>query len=209
MTQPTRYDLPVPETARGHRTRAKLLEAAESVFGELGYDRASITAITQKAGVAQGTYYKYFPSKHAIFVELVIEFGSSVRRHLAEATKAVGDASRADIERAGLLACFEYALEHPGLYAVVREAQFVAPATYRAYYEAFVNGYVDHLDLPAEDAETIAWVIAGAADMLGLRWVVWERRLPPDHVLEQVRQLLDSGFSGMRAPSGRGSARRS
>jgi len=193
-----RYDLPVPETPRGHRTRTRLLDAAEAVFGELGYERASITAITQEAGVAQGTFYKYFPSKHAIFVELVRDFGSRMRHALAEATSSIGaDAARAEMERVGLRAFFAFALEHPGLYAVVREAQFVAPATYRAYYETFVASYVANLGVRARDPETLAWVVAGTADMLGLRWVVWQRTMPPDAVLDQVRDLLDRGFAGL------------
>lgn len=196
-TQSEHYDLPVPETARGQRTRARLIAAAESVFGELGYERASISAITHEADVAQGTFYQYFPSKHAIFVELIVDFGAETRRRLAAATGPLARHPRADIERAGLRAFFAYALEHPGVYAIVREAQFVAPATYRAYYESFVGAYVANFELPAADPESIAWMIAGAADMLGLRWVVWHRRMPPDTVLDQVRALLDRGFRGL------------
>jgi len=194
MTEPTRYELPVPETERGRRTRARLLASAESVFGDLGYERASITAITQHAGVAQGTFYKYFPSKLAIFVELVGEFGNGMRRRLAEATRGLAGRPRAEIERAGLDAFFDFALEHPGMYAIVRESQFVAPDTFRAYYEAYVRGYVEHIDVPGVDAETLAWTVAGIADMLGLRWVVWSRQKPPPEVLDQVARLLDTGF---------------
>ena len=196
---PERLDLPLPETARGHRTRARLLTAAESVFGTMGYERASITAITQSADVAQGTFYKYFPSKHSIFVELVVAFGTDMRRHLGVVTRPLADSSRAELERAGLEAFFEFALQHPGLYAVVREAQFVAPATYRWYYESFVAAYRDNFARSRRDVdvETIAWVVAGTADMLGLRWVVWERRMPPKSVLDQVRRLLDVGFRGI------------
>ena len=195
---PERSERPVPETDRGRRTRARLLAAAESVFGELGYERASVMAITRAADVAQGTFYKYFPSKHSIFVELVIDFGVRMRRHLGETTSALRGASRADLERSGLTAFFEFALAHPALYAVVREAQFVAPATYRWYYESFVAAYRANFPSAADvDAETIAWVIAGTGDMLGLRWVVWEGRMPPESVLEQVRTLLDGGFRGV------------
>jgi AcrR family transcriptional regulator len=197
-----RYDLPVPETARGHRTRTRLLAAAEDVFGTLGYERASITAITQHADVAQGTFYKYFPSKHAVFVELVADFAVRVRHALAEV--ADGRArSRADVERRGFEAMFAFALEHPGLYAVVRESQFVAPATYRWYYESFVTAYVerfkglDGATMKRLDVETLGWAMAGIADMLGLRWVVWEKRVPPKRALDQLVALLDGGFRGI------------
>ena len=49
-----------PPTARGQKTRAKLLEAAEHVFGKVGYEAASIAGITQRAKVALGTFYVYF-----------------------------------------------------------------------------------------------------------------------------------------------------
>ncbi|HZD21911.1 MAG TPA: TetR/AcrR family transcriptional regulator, partial [Acidimicrobiia bacterium] len=48
-------------SAKGLRTRQGLLEAAEYVFAEYGWEDASIVKITEAAGVAQGTFYRYFP----------------------------------------------------------------------------------------------------------------------------------------------------
>ena len=80
---------PEPATARGQRTRGKVLAAAEAVFGEMGYERASIVEITRAAGVAQGTFYVYFPSKKAVFVELVWELNRKLRKSLRMATDAL------------------------------------------------------------------------------------------------------------------------
>ncbi|MED5603536.1 MAG: TetR/AcrR family transcriptional regulator, partial [Pseudomonadota bacterium] len=55
-----------PKTARGARTRARILKAAEHTFGTLGYHRAGISDITRAAGVAQGTFYTYFAGKEEI-----------------------------------------------------------------------------------------------------------------------------------------------
>ena len=49
-----------PRTARGTRTRARLLEAAEQVFESVGYHDASIVKITEQAGIGLGTFYLYF-----------------------------------------------------------------------------------------------------------------------------------------------------
>src|SRR6266571_5021245 len=54
----------MPMTARGEATRRRILDAAEEVFGEFGYYEASISEITRRAGIAQGTFYIYFHSKH-------------------------------------------------------------------------------------------------------------------------------------------------
>jgi AcrR family transcriptional regulator len=54
-------------TQRGERTRAKLIEATIAVVGEVGYARASTRAIAERAGVAEGTIYRHFPDKTALF----------------------------------------------------------------------------------------------------------------------------------------------
>ncbi|PRZ40457.1 TetR family transcriptional regulator [Antricoccus suffuscus] len=54
-------------TAKGHRTRQSLLDAARSVFERDGFLEARVSDITTEAGVANGTFYKYFDSKTDIF----------------------------------------------------------------------------------------------------------------------------------------------
>ena len=51
--------------------RAQLLRAARKVFRAKGYDGASVSEIVREAGVAQGTFYLYFPSKKDAAVSLV------------------------------------------------------------------------------------------------------------------------------------------
>jgi len=74
-----------PLSAKGLNTRRKLLDAAEQVFGDLGYVEASIVKITEAAGVGQGTFYLYFDSKQAIFDELVRDLNQRVRHAMKEA----------------------------------------------------------------------------------------------------------------------------
>jgi len=50
--------------------RAQLLGAARKVFRAKGYDGASVSEIVREAGVAQGTFYLYFPSKRDAAVSL-------------------------------------------------------------------------------------------------------------------------------------------
>ena len=46
--------------------REQILSAAREVFNEKGYETTTITDIVRRAGVAQGTFYLYFPSKREI-----------------------------------------------------------------------------------------------------------------------------------------------
>jgi AcrR family transcriptional regulator len=61
-----------PRTApRRAKTRQKLLTAARVVFERVGYHNARLADIVVEAGVATGTFYNYYPTKQAIFRELV------------------------------------------------------------------------------------------------------------------------------------------
>jgi AcrR family transcriptional regulator len=60
-----------PTTDRGRRTREALLRAARRVFEKKGFLEARIVDITRSARVAYGTFYTYFPSKEAVFRELI------------------------------------------------------------------------------------------------------------------------------------------
>ena len=210
MALTEQYELPVPGTERGRLTRERILAAAEEVFGQMGYEPASITAITQTAGVAQGTFYVYFPSKHAIFVELIKDFGVRVRAAIGRATVPVSRAAptRAEIERAGLEAWLAFCFEHPGLYRVMREASIVAPETHRWYYESFVAAYAADFERWSKgrhtvtDLDTVAYVMVAIADWIGLRWVIWEGKRPPRRILDQITDLLDQGFAGFANQSG-------
>ena len=52
-------------------TRRKLIEAASLEFAELGYARANVSRISEKAGFAAGTVYNYFRSKHDLLLAVV------------------------------------------------------------------------------------------------------------------------------------------
>ena len=192
-------DLPRPATSRGEATRQKLLIAAEQEFGEKGFHAASISSITSRAGVGQGTFYLYFPSKEDALRELVQHMGHALRRSLAEAIRGAGD--RLEIERRGFDAFVRFSLEHRNLYRVVMESQFVDESVYRDYYRALADGYRVGLERAESEgeirpgsAEERAWALMGIAHFLGLRYAIWENREPPedakDHVFDFIRHGL-------------------
>ena len=132
-----------PRTPRGEETRRRLLQAAEQVFSESGYHEASVSRITDRAGVGQGTFYLYFDSKLDLFNELVADLNHRVRQAMSEG--AAGATSRLEAEREGFAAFFRFTAEHPALYRIVREAELVSPDALRLHYTRIVEGYIDGL----------------------------------------------------------------
>lgn len=197
-------ELPHPSTARGEATRRKLLEAAEAEFGEKGFARSSVAGITRRAGVGQGTFYLYFPSKSDALRELVRHMGHSLRRALAEATAGID--GRLEIERSGLEAFIRFSLSHQNLYRVVMESQFVDEAVYREYYQTLADSYAANLaaaqqrgEVGPGDAGAQAWALMGIAHFLGLRYAIWERRPPPASVMETAFAFIRRGLEGGQA----------
>ena len=195
-TQPAR----TARTERGARTRTRLIEAAEQVFTELGYHEASIVKIAEAAGVANGTFYLYFSSKRDIFDELVEDLNRRVRNAMAAAS-ARGP-TRVESERLGFEAFFRFTAEHPGLYRVIRQAEFVSPKALRLHYERIANGYARGLEAAMErgeiasgDPAVLAWALMGAGELIGLRWILWGDTdgIPP-HVFEETMGFLLRGL---------------
>ncbi|MEM6994370.1 MAG: TetR/AcrR family transcriptional regulator [Myxococcota bacterium] len=199
----------LPATSRGQRTRTRLLDAAEQVFGEQGYERASIVEITQSAGVAQGTFYVYFESKKSIFIELVDTLGTRLRRSLGEAIAGITD--RLEIERTGFRAFLVFVEEHKHLYKIVRQCEFVDEAVYRAYYRRMADAYVKGLKGAMRDGEfhklhpeAIAYALMGIFDFVGMRWVLWEGTAPPRKAFNDVFAFIAHGLSATPLVEGTG-----
>jgi AcrR family transcriptional regulator len=185
-----------PLSKRGERTRRKLLEAAEAVFAELGYHEASIVKLTEAAGVGQGTFYLYFASKKDVFDELVVDLNHRVRHAMTEA--ASQGATRAEMERLGFAAFFRFTAEHPALYRIIRQAEFVSPETLQLHYERLTSGYVTGLrqameagEIAEGDPELLAWALMGIGELVGMRWILWAGRdeLSPE-MLDELGRII-------------------
>ncbi|PCC36404.1 TetR/AcrR family transcriptional regulator [Glutamicibacter sp. BW77] len=200
-----------PRTQRGTRTRSKILAAAEKVFATLGYHDASIVKITECAGVGLGTFYLYFAGKHEIFDEVVEDLNRRVRMAMAEAS--VAEENRFAAERAGFKAFFHFTAQHPALYRIIKQAEFVSPGALRKHYSKIVEGYIQGLEasqqagqIRAMNPEVAAWALMGIGELVGMRWVLWEgtedssghRPEMPEEVFEEMMNFIDRAL----APTG-------
>lgn len=195
-------------TARGERTRRRLLAAGEEVFGRRGYQFASIAEITQGAGVAQGTFYLYFDNKRELLRAVIEERGHELRATLAQAAATMS--GRVDKEKAGFVAFFAWMARHRSLYRVVRQAEYVDDDLYRGWYRQLADGYAAALRAAiaageiagVEDVETLAYALMGVGDFVGMRWLVFEdRHSVPPRAVDTVVSILERALSETSASS--------
>jgi len=67
-------------------TRQRILEAAQKLFAEEGFESATTRDLARAAGIAVGTLFNYFPTKEAIVECLVGEAYAAVAERFASAS---------------------------------------------------------------------------------------------------------------------------
>jgi AcrR family transcriptional regulator len=63
-----------PQQDRGRRRIDALLDAADALFGEVGYEAATTHAIARRADTSIGSLYQFFPDKEAILRALAARY---------------------------------------------------------------------------------------------------------------------------------------
>jgi AcrR family transcriptional regulator len=180
----------------------RLLSAAEHLFGERSYRRTTVADICAQAGMATGSFYAYFDSKAGIFSAVIRQINADLRAAMAAALHEAEDNQRAR-ERASFRAYFDLMSQRPWIYRIVREAEFLAPGEFRAYYERLARGYsrgVRVAQLAGEvdaryDPEVIAYVYTGLGHFVGMRWAEWTGGgRVPDDIFDDLMAVLARGL---------------
>jgi AcrR family transcriptional regulator len=180
----------------------RLLRAAEELFGERSYRRATVAGICARAGIATGSFYAHFGSKTEIFAAVVRQINADLRQAMRSAIEQAGDGQR-ERERAAFRAFFDMLSERPWMDRIVRESEFIDPGLFREYYEHLARGYargVRRAQLAREvdaryDPEVIAYIYTGIGNFIGMRWADWTAggRVPED-VLDDLLEVLRRGL---------------
>lgn len=192
-----------PRTARGERTRRKILDAARNEFGSRGFAETGISDITRAAKVALGTFYTYFHSKEEVFRALVSDMSEQVR--VAVAPSFADGRGTLESEERALAAFLNFVSDHQQVYRIIDEAEFVDPAGFRAHYEKTAARIAERLAegatagkmAPATDpldAEVRAWAIMGMNVFLGLRFGVWGNE-DPATVAASANRMIREGLA--------------
>lgn len=190
-----------PRTERGRRTMRLILDAAAAEFGDKGFHESSIVSITQRAGVALGSFYTYFDSKDSLFRAVVRDMSRLVGEHAAARLREGDDTLTR--EHAALTAFLEFARAHKEIYRIVDEAEFADPESHRLHYKTTAARILSRLkdgaakgEIAGDVEEAHAWALMGMNVFLGLRYAVWSDDRAPEEIASIANRLLRSGLSG-------------
>ncbi len=192
-------------TQRGEATRARLIEATRSVVREVGYAHASTRAIAQAAGVAEGTIYRHFPDKTALFFATVLASNAPVVAWVTSLPARAGEGTVEDnltdaavqlVSLRDQIVPLELAIAaDPELAAQRRQAMSAAgtslppgpPEGIAAYLAAEQRLGRVRADLDPREA---ASVLLGVLFALGTISAIGDEGLSPDRVASAVRLIV-------------------
>jgi len=190
--------------------RARLLDAAAAEFAVGGVDGANVNRISLTAGLAKGTIYNYFPSKHELFLAVVEEASSQAAAGGVGLDEAAPTAERL---HAILESDVEWVREHEDFARVlVREALagdsrhqsaiVVAAAPFVERVAEIIQAGIERGEVRADlDVGQLALWFSGVCELaLSLHWGAgggWPR-------LDEIPELVTSLFlDGVAPPKGR------
>jgi AcrR family transcriptional regulator len=134
----------LPGNARGRASRARLLAAAATCFGERGYAATRISDISAEAGMSQAGFYRHFADKDAILLEALREPLAA----LLAATGPLTEGSSADhetiVERNTEF--FRVYAEHRQVLRVLRELATTHDASRAAIWLGVRRTYVERIE---------------------------------------------------------------
>lgn len=138
---------------KAQEARELLFNAAAKIVGKFGYANASVSRITEEAGMAQGTFYLNFESRQAMFDELLPFIAMKALDHLRERSAEPMDFF--EREEQAFRNFFDYLLTHPYYYRVLGEAETVAPIGFNNWFNFITKRYTRSLVEAADRGEIV------------------------------------------------------
>ena len=153
--------------------RLQLLEVARDRFAEQGFHATSMDEIAESAGVTKPVLYQHFPSKRALYVELLESTGAELLTTLADATGRAGSAR--DRVEMGFRAYFDFALGNRSAFRLLLSTAIRSDPEFARIVEEILDAAAETIatliEIPAPDAQRqmLANAIVGMAESVGLR----------------------------------------
>lgn len=183
--------------------RRQLLDVARDVFAERGFHATSMDEVAVSAGVTKPVLYQHFPSKRALYAELLDDVGSQLLEHLGQATGSASS-GREQVEE-GFAAYFRFVGANHSAFkllfgaSVRNDPEFatVAERTVRAAAEAISS--LIAVPVPSEQRRVLANALVGMAEATSRRMLSDPTSEgDPDALAGWIAELAWFGLRGVR-----------
>jgi AcrR family transcriptional regulator len=184
--------------------RRQLLDVARDVFAERGFHATAMDEVALAAGVTKPVLYQHFPSKRALYIELLEDTGAQLLRNLEQATGGVGT-GRARVEE-GVGAYFHFVVSNRNSFRLLFGASMRSDPEFARVVEGVIAAAVEAIstliDIPAspEQRMVLANALVGMAEGVSRR-AVHDPEAEDDaaRLARWVAELAWFGLRGVRS----------
>jgi len=184
--------------------RQQLLAVACDLFARSGFHETSMDDIAEAAGVTKPVLYQHFPSKRALYLELLEDTGRRLLDRLGEATARV-TSGRARVEE-GFRAYFAFAVGDRSSFRLLFGASIRSDPEFARTVDGILESAADRIstliDLPTSEDQrrVLAYALVGMGESVG-RHALGESDPPldGDELAAWIAELAWFGLRGVRA----------
>jgi len=189
--------------------RDAILEEAMRVFSSKGYAAASLGEIAAAAGITRSSMYEYFPSKKALFLEVLSRQTAAAIAYVEPKVTAAGSGETR--MRTAVAAYFEYAVDNPAAWRLLfdrsregdPEVQRLRWEVRSASVEVIKRLLRADFEQAGIDADTLAGPVIVELAVSALDGATrWRERHPETPVDELVGAVIRMLLTGLRPPTG-------
>lgn len=178
--------------------RADLLAAARAILAEKGLEAATVSEIVARAGVAQGTFYLYFPSKYTLIPALNQELNERILTEVREATARANSAL--EVVYLGVSAVFQVLQSYRDVLYVIHSPLTMWPSLsdwekqfgpYRELIIALIQQRQATGEIPQDiNPDISARLIIGLINHAGDECFVYHTTSQPDVYISEVIHFI-------------------
>lgn len=184
--------------------RKRIINSAIKIFGEKGFQNATISEIAKDAGIGDATIYEYFKSKEDILLEIPVEITKELIPQIND--HMMGIKGALNKLRKFIWWWLNYIEKHPGYGAIVMlELKTNKNYVSTAAYQAARNFYQIVLDIIKEGQEEgsikkdlniylARSICVGAIEHIIIRWLLKERKYSLIQYADELSDILIDAF---------------
>ncbi|MFT9497703.1 TetR/AcrR family transcriptional regulator [Anaerosolibacter sp.] len=194
-------------------TEQKILETAVEIFSQKGFNGTTTKEIAQKAGIAEGTIFRYFPKKkdilHGILLKMIEAVGPKI---VGSGLKEIFESNEKKSDREIFMDFIQNRIKliksHlPLIRVVLNEAQY-HPELQSAYFEKVIlpiKGVIDEFFRRGMEAgrfknicpTTMTLTLIGftVSNLLGNNILTFSKDINGDQLLEETIEIFLKGIS--------------
>jgi AcrR family transcriptional regulator len=192
----------------------RIIDAAQAVLLERGYQGASTNRIAERAGISPGSFYQYFPDKEAVLAEVLDRYTERLRARISRAflgTVTAGAASTAETVRGNIGALLDALEENPGLLrALAAGPAGGAGDERRRDFARQMDQLVTTIllsqrrgqgDGPARPLDTVAWLLVRTTEHTTISYVLERPPLRREDLVDELTAMITGYLDGLSGGS--------